>query len=75
MQQEPQKIVNRTLSLMKKTERDQGVILFHDIHQRTALATPQIMDYLKQGQRRACTLSEIVNQMNAGSETVCPLTK
>jgi len=72
MAQSPDKIVSRTIALMKKTPRDAGVLLFHDIHQRTADAMPQIMDYLKQDRRRVCTLNEIVTQMNQGSNTVCP---
>lgn len=72
MSQTPDKIVERTLSLMKKTKSDAGVLLFHDIHNRTAQATPAIMDYLKKDGRRVCTLAEIVDQMNEGAETVCP---
>jgi peptidoglycan/xylan/chitin deacetylase (PgdA/CDA1 family) len=72
MAQAPEQIVSRTISLMKKTGKDSGVILFHDIHQRTVEATPKIMDYLKQDNRRVCTLEEIVTQMNEGIETVCP---
>jgi peptidoglycan/xylan/chitin deacetylase (PgdA/CDA1 family) len=72
MAQSPDKIVSRTIALMKKTHRDAGVLLFHDIHQRTADAMPQIMDYLKQDRRRVCTLNEIVTQMNQGSNKVCP---
>ena len=72
MAQEPQKIVERTISLMKKTPRDAGVILFHDIHQRTTEASPKVMDYLMKDNRRVCTLDEIVTQMNEGVEKVCP---
>lgn len=72
MPQGPSKIVDRALTLMKKTSKDAGVILFHDIHKRTAEAAPQIMDFLKKDGRRVCTLDEIVTQMNEGAETVCP---
>ena len=72
MAQDPQKIVDRTKAMMKKTARDAGVILFHDIHDRTAKASPAIMDYLKQDGRRVCTLATIVDQMNNGAEVVCP---
>jgi peptidoglycan/xylan/chitin deacetylase (PgdA/CDA1 family) len=72
MAQPSEKIVERTITLMKKTPRDAGVLLFHDIHQRTADATPQIMDYLKKDGRRVCTLDEIVTQINEDAETVCP---
>lgn len=72
MAQDPQKIVERTIYLMKKTNKDAGVILFHDIHHRTAEASPYIMEFLKKDGRRVCTLNEIVSQMNEGAETVCP---
>lgn len=72
MAQEPEKIVERTLALMKKTSKDAGVILFHDIHARTTIASPKIMDYLKQDSRRVCTLDEIVTQINEGAKVVCP---
>ncbi|MBA2405091.1 MAG: polysaccharide deacetylase family protein [Bdellovibrionales bacterium] len=70
--QTPDKIVKRTKALMKKTSKDAGILLFHDVHQRTAEAVPQIMDYLKQDNRRVCTLNVIVTQINDGSKTVCP---
>ena len=72
MSQPPSKIVARTIALMKKTKNDSGVLLFHDIHQRTAEAVPEIMEYLKQENRRVCTLDEIVTQLNQRAETVCP---
>lgn len=72
MAQSPEKIVSRTLSMMKKTKNDAGILLFHDIHARTAQAVPQIMDYLNKNERRVCTLGEIVDQMNEGVKTVCP---
>lgn len=72
MPQEPKKIVNRTLAIMKAQKNDAGIILMHDIHARTAAAAPQIMDYLKKDGRRVCTIGEIVSQLNEGVETVCP---
>lgn len=64
-------IVKRTIDLMKKTKNDAGVILFHDIHQRTADATPQVMDYLQKDARRVCTLKKIVDDINTGAQKVC----
>jgi peptidoglycan/xylan/chitin deacetylase (PgdA/CDA1 family) len=71
MAQTPDKIIKRTKLLMKKTPRDGGVILFHDVHMRAVLASAEIMDHLKLDGRRACTLGKIVNDMNEGSKTVC----
>jgi peptidoglycan/xylan/chitin deacetylase (PgdA/CDA1 family) len=72
MAQTPDKIVSRTRELMRKTPRDAGVILFHDIHPRTVEASKVIMDDLKLNGRRTCTLDEIVGQLNQGAATVCP---
>jgi peptidoglycan/xylan/chitin deacetylase (PgdA/CDA1 family) len=72
MPQAPERIVARTKALMKKTSKDSGILLFHDIHLRTAKALPEIMNFLKQDNRRICTLKEIVTQMNEESKTVCP---
>lgn len=72
MPQPYEKIVERTKNQMKKSKKDAGIILFHDIHERTVKASAEIMDYLNQDSRRVCTLNTIVTQMNEGAETVCP---
>ncbi|HXH29424.1 MAG TPA: polysaccharide deacetylase family protein [Bacteriovoracaceae bacterium] len=71
MAQTPEKIIKRTKAMMRKTPKDAGVILFHDIHLRTTVASAAIMDFLKQDDRRSCTLKEIVTQMNQGVSKVC----
>lgn len=65
------RIVERTKKLMKKTPRDAGVILFHDVHPRTVAASKEIMDHLKLEARRVCTLGTIVNEMNRGQKSIC----
>ena len=75
MSQTPDKIVTRTLTMMKKSSKDAGIILMHDIHQRTAIASAEIMDYLKKDSRRTCVLDEIITQINEGAAVVCPLKK
>jgi peptidoglycan/xylan/chitin deacetylase (PgdA/CDA1 family) len=65
------RIVERTKKLMKKTPRDAGVILFHDQHPRSLLASIEIMDHLKLDSRRVCTLGTIVNEMNQGQKSIC----
>lgn len=69
--QPAENIVARTIRQMAASPNDAGVILFHDIHQRTVSASEQIMRHLKQGNRRTCTLGEIVDAVNAGT-TACP---
>lgn len=71
MSQTPDKIVDRTIGLMKKTSKDAGIILMHDIHARTAAASSEIMDYLKKDNRRVCTVGEIVSDINQGVAEVC----
>lgn len=56
---------------MKKTARDSGIILFHDVHPRSAEASEQIMDHLKLDARRVCPLGKIVEEMNRGEKSVC----
>ena len=70
--QNPDKIIKRTKALMKKTAKDSGILLFHDTHERSVIASKAIMEHLKLNGRRTCTLGEIVTQMNEGVETVCP---
>ena len=65
------RIAERTKKLMKKTPRDAGVILFHDVHPRTVAASKEIMDHLKLEARRVCTLGTIVNEMNRGQKSIC----
>jgi peptidoglycan/xylan/chitin deacetylase (PgdA/CDA1 family) len=69
--QSPDRIIERTKQLMKKTPRDAGVILFHDVHSRSVAASKGIMDHLKLDARRVCTLGTIVKEMNQGQKTVC----
>jgi peptidoglycan/xylan/chitin deacetylase (PgdA/CDA1 family) len=71
MVQAPSEIVERTLKQMKASGKDAGVILFHDIHERTVIASEEVMRYLKQDSRRVCPLEEIVSAVNRGS-TPCP---
>ena len=71
MPQSPDRIVTRTIKLMGKTSKDSGILLLHDVHERTALALPRILDYLKENNRRTCTLDQIVGDMNKASPSVC----
>lgn len=72
--QTPDRIIMRTKKLMKKTPRDAGVILFHDTHPRTVVASREIMSHLKLDNRRVCTLGTIVGEMNQGQKKICSKT-
>lgn len=65
------RIVKRTKDLMKKTARDSGIILFHDVHPRSVRASEEIMAHLKLDARRVCPLGKIVEEMNRGEKSVC----
>jgi peptidoglycan/xylan/chitin deacetylase (PgdA/CDA1 family) len=69
--QSPDRIIKRTKDLMKKTPRDAGIILFHDIHKRSIPASLEIMNFLKKDGRRTCSLAKIVDDMNQGRKSVC----
>ncbi|MBY0518245.1 MAG: polysaccharide deacetylase family protein [Bacteriovoracaceae bacterium] len=71
MAQAPSEIVARAKKQILASSRDAGVILFHDIHERTVIASEEVMRFLKQDSRRVCTLDQIVEAMNRG-ETPCP---
>jgi peptidoglycan/xylan/chitin deacetylase (PgdA/CDA1 family) len=71
MAQTSGKISSRAKRLMKKTFNDSGIILFHDIHNRSIQASAEIMDHLKLDGRRSCTIGKIVNDMNEGITSVC----
>lgn len=66
MAQPPADIVARTIKQMRGTSKDAGVILFHDIHDRTVIASEEIMRFLNQDKRKVCLLEEIVGNMNRG---------
>lgn len=71
MPQTSKRIVKRTLSLMQKTKKDAGIILFHDDYMRTIDASKEVMLYLKKDQRRVCLLERIMTDINLKAETVC----
>ncbi|MFP5385624.1 MAG: polysaccharide deacetylase family protein [Bacteriovoracia bacterium] len=69
--QDSDRIVSRTKRLMKKSSRDSGIILFHEVYDRSVVASAQIMDHLQTDARRTCTLGTIVKDMNEGQKTIC----
>jgi peptidoglycan/xylan/chitin deacetylase (PgdA/CDA1 family) len=69
--QSPLRIALRTKALMKKNKKDSGIILMHDTHPRSIIASSLVMEFLSQNGRRNCKIGEIVNQINEGAKTVC----
>lgn len=60
----PDSIFERTVKQMKASDKNSGIILFHDIHQRTVSASTRVMEYLNQNNLTACTVQGVVNQIN-----------
>jgi peptidoglycan/xylan/chitin deacetylase (PgdA/CDA1 family) len=66
MAQPPADIVARTIKQVRGSAKDAGVILFHDIHDRTVIASEEVMRFLNQDNRKVCVLEEIVENLNRG---------
>ncbi len=49
---------------MAKTPRKSGVILFHDIHPQTVIASEMVMNYLNNENKTVCTVGEVVDYLN-----------
>ncbi len=62
---DPESIYRRTLLQMKNVG-NQGIILFHDIHPQTVLASEKVMKYLKDPVNKTCTAGVhfVVDYMN-----------
>jgi peptidoglycan/xylan/chitin deacetylase (PgdA/CDA1 family) len=60
----PQSIYERTLRQMRASSKNSGIILFHDIHQQSVIASTMVMDYLKRERLTVCTIEGVINQIN-----------
>lgn len=60
----PQSIFKRTLAQMKKTPKQSGIILFHDIHKQTVEATRLMMDYIHQNNLKICPVGKVISYLN-----------
>jgi peptidoglycan/xylan/chitin deacetylase (PgdA/CDA1 family) len=61
----PKSIFARTVKQMKATPRKSGVILFHDIHPQTVIASELVMGYLNDNSKTVCLLGDIIRYLNA----------
>ncbi len=66
---DPASIVNRAVAQMKTLGR--GVILFHDIHHQSVIASEGLMAYLNAENLKTIRLSEFVESQNGGSKWGC----
>ena len=68
----PASIFKRTVLQMDLTPNKSGIILFHDIHAQTVIASKLVMDYLVENKKTVCIVSEVVKLFNA-EESLCSL--
>jgi peptidoglycan/xylan/chitin deacetylase (PgdA/CDA1 family) len=68
----PTSIFNRSVKQMAASPKNNGVILFHDIHQQSVVASTMLMDYFKQQNINVCTVQAVVDQLNQGLENCQP---
>ncbi len=66
---DPASIFDRAVKQMKSLGR--GVILFHDIHWQSAVASEKLMSYLKSGELNTILLSDFVRNRNGGVRWGC----
>ncbi len=61
----PQTIYERALRQIKATKRNNGIVLFHDIHAQSVIASAKLMDYFNQTPAiKVCTVQEVIDQIN-----------
>lgn len=60
----PQSIMARTLKQMNGSAKNSGIVLFHDIHPQSVIASTLLMDHLNKHKLIACTVQGVVNQLN-----------
>jgi hypothetical protein len=50
---------------MKAMKRNNGIVLFHDIHPQSVIASAKLMDYFNATQAiKVCTVQEVIDQIN-----------
>lgn len=60
----PQSILARTLKQMNASAKNSGIVLFHDIHPQSVVASTLLMDHFNKQKLIACTVQGVVNQLN-----------
>lgn len=60
----PQSIMARTLKQMNASAKNSGIVLFHDIHSQSVIASTLLMDHFNKQNLTVCTVQGVVNQLN-----------
>ncbi len=61
---DPQSILKRVKLQMSKAPKNSGVILFHDIHAQTVIASELTMDYLIENGHTVCSTGDVIKYLN-----------
>jgi peptidoglycan/xylan/chitin deacetylase (PgdA/CDA1 family) len=61
---DPQSILARSLKQMILTPRKSGIILFHDIHNQSVIASKLLLDNMLNNNLTLCTVGEMVSYFN-----------
>ena len=77
---DPNSIREKTIKQIKQLSH--GVILFHDIHPQSVIASEMIMTYFQELQKtnpekeiRLVTIPEITDEMNGGKKWTCEVSE
>lgn len=65
----PDSIVERAKKQMDASKKYSGVILFHDIHPQSVIASNKLLGFLQEKKSRVCTVQEVVDEINSGKAT------
>ena len=65
----PTSIFNRAVKQMKATSKNSGVVLFHDIHAQSVIASELLMDYFEEQKINVCSVQAVIDQLNKGLAT------
>lgn len=70
----PDSIVERAKKQMSASKKYSGIILFHDIHSQSVIASNKLIGFI-QGQKekanRICTVQEVIDEINSGNKALC----
>lgn len=62
----PTSILNRAVKQMSASANNSGVVLFHDIHNQSVIASTMLMDHFIKKEIKVCTIQQVVDQINQG---------
>lgn len=66
----PDSIVERAKKQMSASKKYSGIILFHDIHSQSVIASNKLIEFIAGKKNRICTVQEVVDEINSG-KAIC----